>query len=84
VTTPPRPTLDETLARIDAVLTEPEPAPRPLSQLLQPPDAVSVADLTGDKLMEIAERHVLATSSEPAPTPMYPHLLARAIGWFRR
>jgi hypothetical protein len=27
VTTPPRPTLDETLARIDAVLAEPEPAP---------------------------------------------------------
>lgn len=41
MTTPPRPTLDETLARIDAVLGEPEPAPldvRPLMAVMRQRD----------------------------------------------
>jgi hypothetical protein len=81
-----RPTFEETLRRIDAVLDEPK-SPRPLdvqqlqaiTRHLEPPtlfvhrDAAEFADRIGQLAWAGTE------TAQPRPGP-----LARAIGWFRR
>lgn len=76
-----RPTLDETLARLDAVLAEPAPCPlddhhlqvvtRHLERVASPPateDQAATFRAVGDAIDDAVRRG----------------LLARAIGWFRR
>lgn len=80
MTTPPRPTLDETIARIDAVLAEPERPP-----LVVHRSATQFADRIGQ--LEWAagppptEEQVAAFRA--VDTAIRSHI-ARAIGWFRR